>query len=386
MYQEHNHVKVIDKFLNKELRELYITVAIRTFALSLIGIFIPIYLYKSFFTIGEIALFYLIIFLFFGIFIIPAAKFISKKGYKHSIYISLPSMILPYLILSYFIQIKPLIYFAAVFLGFSIAFFWIPFHLDVARFSKKKKRGKQISTYVILTTIAGALGPIIGGLILTFFNFSILFILVSILLFLSLLPLTFSKEIKTTHKFSFLRFLKVGSFRKMIGAAGHGSSGTLYEIFWPLFIFLIIKDYIGVGGVSSIIYIVSLAGAVIAGFLVDKFNRYFLLKVSSIFYSIVIFAMTLVKSILGVIGINISLGIIRPTHNTNFDALSYDYSRKNRIEEIVFKEMSFSVGRVFLLFLVILFPNLLFVFILASFAALLSSLYARKEKYVRFRG
>jgi MFS family permease len=85
--------------LKSELHELYINMALRTFARSLISIFIPLYLlglgFDFFIAIG-----------FYGVFAIthaimgfPAAWLSSKIGLKHLILSSFPFMIIFFLLL-----------------------------------------------------------------------------------------------------------------------------------------------------------------------------------------------------------------------------------------------------------------------------------------------
>lgn len=52
-----NILKLFPSFLKREIAELYITVAIKTFALSMISVFEPLYFYQLGFSIPQILLF-----------------------------------------------------------------------------------------------------------------------------------------------------------------------------------------------------------------------------------------------------------------------------------------------------------------------------------------
>src|SRR3990172_1971196 len=138
-------------FKNRELNELYVSLAIRAFSLSLIGVFFPIYLYK-----------------------IGYPLFSSKYGIKHSILISIPFLIgFFFLLYSIGTYNVPLIL-LALFDGISTAMFWVPYHIDFAKFSSKKNRGKQIGVAAITASVISVLGPIAGAGILVFAGFKVL--------------------------------------------------------------------------------------------------------------------------------------------------------------------------------------------------------------------
>ena len=84
---------------NRELNELYTSIAIRAFAISLIGIFIPIFLYQLNYSFSQIFLFFGLIALFNLIFLFPSAKFASKYGLKHGMLLSIPFLIVFFLLL-----------------------------------------------------------------------------------------------------------------------------------------------------------------------------------------------------------------------------------------------------------------------------------------------
>jgi MFS family permease len=79
--------------------------------------------------------------------------------------------------------------------------FWFSYHTDFSKFSRKKSRGKQVGVSKIVTALASVVGPIAGGIILSFFGFKVLFLLVSFLLIASTFPLFLSKEIHEPSEF-----------------------------------------------------------------------------------------------------------------------------------------------------------------------------------------
>ena len=82
------------RFRFTELNEIYAFMSIRSFALALVTIFVPIYLYKEGFGFSNILLFYFYLYLFESIFEYLGASFIKIRGPKHAMILSLPFMII----------------------------------------------------------------------------------------------------------------------------------------------------------------------------------------------------------------------------------------------------------------------------------------------------
>src|SRR3989344_9061838 len=230
-------------FKSRELNELYASISIRAFSLSLIGVFVPIYFYLIGYPLISIFFFY-----------IPVAKISSRFGIKHSILFSIPSLIIFFFLL-YSIEIFswPLAL-LAVFSGLSTSMFWIPYHIEFAKFSDRKNRGKEIGFSAVIASLFSILGPVLGGIFLTIFGFKILFIVVSCLLFLSVIPLFFSKEVHEPVPFSLSGFFKSQKITDILSFLGHGIENKLGTIVWPLFIFIFIlgERYTSLGIVAGL--------------------------------------------------------------------------------------------------------------------------------------
>src|SRR3989338_5103928 len=121
-------------FKSRELNEMYVSIAIRAFALSLIGVFVPVYLYKIGYPLFSVFLFYAIQSFFQIIFSIPAAKFSSRYGIKHSMLISVPFLIVFFFLLYSIENVAIPLTLLALFGGISTSMFWVPYHIDLANF------------------------------------------------------------------------------------------------------------------------------------------------------------------------------------------------------------------------------------------------------------
>ena len=190
-------------FPRKKLNQIYISVLLRSFAISLISLFIPIYLYKEAgYSLEQTLLFFIFYSVIFAISTPLVAKFSAHFGVKHTILSSVPLFLLftllMYLLPKYNI---PLVILSAV-LGLYVAFYWMGLHLIFYYDSDRKHRGEEFGKRQVLTIIGSTLGPLCGGLMIKFIGFYSIFLLTSILLLFSALFLFLSKENHIKYHFS----------------------------------------------------------------------------------------------------------------------------------------------------------------------------------------
>jgi len=251
------------------------------------------------------------------------------------------------------------IWFVTIFLGIHTALFWFSYHTDFSKFSKRKSRGKQVGAAKIVVALASVLGPIAGGLILTFFGFKVLFILVSFLLIASTFPLFMSKEVHEPLEFSFKGFFKKQKIKNVLAYMGNGIESRIGTIIWPLFVFIFIfsEEYVSLGALSS----VALSFSVLSTFIISKFsdlNLKNLIKGGGIFNSIVWFAKSFVVTPVQVFIADAFYGISATSMYISFDALNYNKANKrNRANIITQREVYISLGGALFLFTLAFFTD-----------------------------
>ena len=97
----HFHHFLYSHLRNKELDELYISVAIRLLARSLINIFVPIYLLTLGFGIRDVAFYYIMYRIFVTTFFPIGTISNSKIGVKKTMAIGTFIMVIAYIIMTY---------------------------------------------------------------------------------------------------------------------------------------------------------------------------------------------------------------------------------------------------------------------------------------------
>lgn len=343
-------------FKNRELNELYVSISIRAFAFSLIGIFVPIYLYQRGYSFTSIFIFFGLFSLTHALFSMPAAKISSRLGVKRSMLISMPFLIIFLLLLYSLEDFRWPLPLLSVFVGIGTSLFWISYHVDFAKFSDRKNRGKQIGLSKIAMSIFSVLGPIVGAVILTFEGFKILFIITSVLLIGSVVPLFMSRELHEPASFSLKGFFKGQKIRDVLSYMGHGIENKIGLVVWPLFIFIFILDekYISLGLVSSLALSVALISTLVVGKFSD-ISRKVMLKFGSVFNAIVWVAKSFIITPLQLFVAEAFYGASQTAMHIPFDAINYDKAKKKEIiKTILEREMYHQIGAA-LLFLVLIF-------------------------------
>ena len=366
------HYRFLHFLKNKELNELYISMAIRSFSYSLVTVFIPIYLLKIGYSIQEVLFFYFIFSFSHMLFVIPAAKVSSKYGFKHSILFSIPFLLLVYFLL-YTLETYhwPLFIPAAIY-GLKNSLFWMGYHTHLSKFSEKKHRGEEISVARIATFMFHVAGPLIGGIILSFFGFKVLFLVVVVVLFSSAIPLFFSKDTHEPMDFSLKKIFSLKRSRDILSFLGYGLELAAGLVIWPIFIFTaILNNYTTLGLVTTISWSFSMAFAFVIGKFSD-IKRDFVLKMSAVGNAVVWIIRTFVRTSLQVFIIDSFYGITKMSKDISFDAICYDKANKRSILEFtILREIFIQAGKSLMFLLMILFTSYVFSFLSASFGSLL---------------
>lgn len=347
--------------LKKDINELYLTHAIRSFAISMIGLFIPIYLLQQGYSFSEIGVFLLI---HYGI-AIPlsfiALKLAAKKGVKHTMLFSVPLAILFFLALYNLEFLKNAtgniwtITIIAIIGAATGAFYWMGFHVEFAKFSEEKRSIKQIGFANILATMASATGPLIGGLIITFSGFPLMFIIVIVLLIISILPLFMSKEKHVPFKFK-LKEISSGKMKSMVYPFfSEGVYSTASEIAWPLLLYIIFVSTTNIGGLYAVATILIVLVSWLISHRITEATKILVLKLGTFLNSASMIARALVQNFLA---LNIIMGVGGVSWamiNLPYTSMFYGNSKKDGIAHTVFfREFYLNIGRVFLILIFLL--------------------------------
>jgi MFS family permease len=280
------HQQYIQYFLKRDVTKLYLAILIRNLALGMISVFEAIYIYIYLQeSIPLTLLYYGVMFGLYGLLVTFGGRAMAKFGAKKSILISYIFYISYYICL-FFLETSPIFLLFAIASGvLSMMLFWPAFHTDFARFSSKEQRGKEAGRVNVAMLVPAILAPVAGGLIIAAFGFPVLFLVVTVVLFASTIPLFYSKEHIEVYIDSY-----VGAWKRVfkkenrilgIGLFSQGVETGAHFYVWPLFLFLLAISFSKIGAITSFALIASSLFMLYAGRLSDTVERPWLLNIGA---------------------------------------------------------------------------------------------------------
>ncbi|MBU1179309.1 MFS transporter [Patescibacteria group bacterium] len=364
---------------------------------GLLGLFLPIFVYNLFgqnfrylvfFHVAGYFLYALI--LFFGV------KFLNKFGFRRALKTSV-FLGAAYYTIFYFvdqgniIKLLPLIF---IVLTLYRLFYWVPYHVDFAKFTSKENRGRQISAINITGEVIGIFIPLMGGFVISRFGFDALFVTSVILYLVSGIPyLTIPK---TQEKFSWtysetLKNLFSKKYRKeIIAFAADGAETSFMILVWPIFIFQLLSgNYLKIGIVSTLIIGISIFFQLLIGKILDKTTRKEkILKAGSLLSSAGWIIKIFIENTFQVFAAGAFHNLMRIFSRTPFETLSYEIAadKGHYVDEFtVIREISINMGRVTMLLLAAwlsLYLPIQYLFIMAAIASVALNLLRQENSNI----
>lgn len=252
----------------RQIRELYSATIILNLALAMVAVFEPIYLFVLFrdyvgvtASVVGLLMFYLGVYVLYLVLVPLGARVALRIGYERSMALGTCAIIALYLCLFAAPWAPvPFLLLAIVCYALQKMLYWPAYHADFARFSSDGQQGWQISVLIAFLSLVSIAGPLIGGALLESYGFSFVFITVAILVASSNIPMLLTTERFTPQPFPYLaayrRLASPGYRRRTMAYMGFAEE-LIAVTLWPLFIFLIVSDYLGLGLLAAAATLVS---------------------------------------------------------------------------------------------------------------------------------
>ena len=387
--------------LSLGLRSLYMGKIIRDIGVSIIGMFGPIFVYTLSGSLKFALIFYGALNLFY-ILAMPLWAKIMKYKSLHFFMIIGNLLLIVYFLIFYFLAqaneiIWPLIV-SLIFFGTTFrVFFWIPYHVDFARFINKHHRGRQISFLAIIVSLIGILLPIFSAFIISKFGFSVLYILAGVVLFISIFPLFFVPHTREKYSFgyfeTFKQFFDVQHIKTNLAYIADGFQNYIGCLIWPIFIFILLDGkYMQVGLISAAVVLVSCVIRYIVGEATDKFDKKKLMRTGSILYSLGWIFKAIIESGLHIFLVGIYHNFTGILMRTPFDALMYEIAADegHYVDEFtIMRETALTWGRIIMVILALILLalniNIVWIFILGAVVSVFINLISKEEFYLANR-
>jgi MFS family permease len=266
-----------------ELSELYASEFLRTLAMSVIGIFVPIYLYKLGYDLTDIFLMMVVWAITRPLFSYVAAKSIAALGPKHSMALGTAVQMVYLGVLVTIDSVNWPLALLSVLGSLSYALFGIALQVDFSKVKHTEHGGKEIGFITICGRVGASIGPLVGGVVASFVNPKATIVIALVILASSLVPLFKTAEpIKTNQAITLKGFPWRRHKRDFISAFFFGIENIVSIVIWPLFIALVIfqnNTYAAIGLLVSIGTAASLLAIYLIGKLIDNHRGGLLFKV-----------------------------------------------------------------------------------------------------------
>jgi hypothetical protein len=339
----------------REMGIVYWCHTIGGIAISLVSIFIPIYLLKTGYTFTTVLYYILMQQVLAALLQFPVST-LFRFFRPHTIMAlgSLAYVVLFGLLSTLNHYHWPLLLLALAW-ALNRSLYWLGFHYTFSLSRGHHNAGQQIAGINALAIVGSTVAPAIGGIIASLFGITYIYVAAMALLLIAITPLfTPNGPEKTKVHFDFQQLQLMR--RDMLANLFNGTVLMTEQYFWPLFIFFIISSYAGIGMLSSVIALTSIAMTLYVGkHQAVKGDKYFLRRGTAA-YSLASIGRAIAQSTTQVFGLNVLGGIGRSLYVTPFINRYYTNSdTPYRLGYIAAMESAFSVGAaVFTCFILLL--------------------------------
>jgi len=333
--------------------------AIFHLGVSLISLYVPIFMYTRGFSISQILMFFVLGAIYFTLFSLPSAKLSSRFGAKHIMLVSIPFLILFYLGLNYLFPGSLLFFILPAIASAHSALFNIAYHLNFIEHADRGKTARQMTFINIFSNLVQFASPFLGALIIINYGFGGNFIIGSVIMFFAMMPLFLTKDIHEPMKFSVKDIWKYLASKKHIpmnlSFLGYAVESIIGRLLWPVFLIIILGTIKMVGGIVSLTTLFTMFSMYYVAKIADKWDKRKLIKIGTVMHFFAWLGRLLVYSPFTAFSVDTYKNISCSVTQIPWSAYFYDIARKkNYFEFIVAREIVFNVSRIIVLPILVL--------------------------------
>ncbi len=333
--------------LGKEIQEVYLHSFLFKLAVKLVGIFLPLYILERGFSVETVFLFFLA---YSGTYVVgslPNAEIASKIGYKHTSLLASPMILVFYLLLRS-VETQPSLILVAILGGLGFNMYWTGMNPEVARSSHSEKREEETGFFFSMPALSSVISPVVGGLILAVSGFNVLFAVAALLIAASFIPFLFSREHHSGMNISPLEFAReemdLNDFLTFLFKGGP-SQGK--KVLWPLYLALVIKGSISIGGAGGFMAFGGVVTSIFIGKITNDGNRKKVILAGTSIASASYILMSFITEPVTAFAVSMLNGLSFTAISIPVYSKAMEHSEKEDIiEYFAFREIALSVGRI----------------------------------------
>lgn len=256
-----------------ELSEIYTSQLLRSLAVGLVGIFVPIYLYKIGYSLIAICFMFVVWFAVKPIWAYVSARVIAAYGPKHAIAISVIFQII-YLVLILTIEtLSWPLWMVGIMGSLCFTMYMMAFFVDFSKIKHTEHGGKELGFLNIFERVGAVAGPLIGGILATAFDPRYAIAMAIMVLCGSLIPIFMSSEPVRTNQIIKIKGFPLRRHKRdfLVGTAFQLENVISITI-WPLFLGIFVltsNTYAALGILTAVSTAVALIAIVLIGKLID---------------------------------------------------------------------------------------------------------------------
>lgn len=214
--------------------------------------------------------------------------------------------------------------------------YWLGFHTTFSELITTHRVGRVVGAASIITLAATALSPALGGIIAGIFGPPALYVAAAILLAIAVAFLFDAKNKVQPRTFSWRRIRIKKLWRDFLASSSNGVVVNDIEgVVWPLFVFLIIPSYVGVGALSAVIVLTSAIVTLYVAHREETKGELRYLRTGAGIYSITNILRTIASSAFGIFGVNFLVGAGRSFIEVAYTSRYYENSRRHAPVEFI---------------------------------------------------
>jgi hypothetical protein len=295
------------KITFSELSEIYLAVFLRTVAIGMVGIFVPLYLLSSGYRLQDVLLYYALFYAFGTVNDVWVAYLIARFGPKHVMRVSFLLQVVFSVLLINLHYIPLAVLTLSVVASVASTMYFLPYHVDFSKIKHPKHGGKELGFLQIMERVASVIGPLGGGLLATFVSPQAAFWAAAIAMLIATIILMLTPEPMQTHQKLNFKGLKIrNEWRDYFSFAMLCVENSTTILLWPIYLAAVVFSsaaYIKIGGVASLSVFVAIIVAVPLGKLLDNQKGKLMIKYGTVANSVVHMGRLFVNGVPGAIAV-----------------------------------------------------------------------------------